>query len=118
MARYVLLIHGDEKEWSATTPAEGEVKDAAHRDFAAAVGARLVLAHELHDGSRARTVRRGPDGTPRATDGPFAETREVVGGLYVIEADSMDEAVALASGLYETTAESHSGVEIREVVGS
>jgi hypothetical protein len=118
MARYVLLIHGDEKEWSATSPEDRDSKDAAHRDFAAAVGTRLVLGHELHDASRARTVRRGPDGTPRATDGPFAETREVVGGLYVIEADSIDDVVALASHLHETTAESHSGVEIREVVGS
>lgn len=59
----------------------------------------------------------GPDGTPRATDGPFAETREVVGGLYVVEANSIDEVVDLASRLRETT-ELHSGVEIREVVGS
>ncbi|SED22360.1 Uncharacterized conserved protein [Nocardioides exalbidus] len=116
MPRYLLLIHGDEKQWSTTTDADRAVKDAAHRDFAAAVGARLVLGHELHPASAARTVRRGDDGAPAATDGPFAETRESVGGLYVIEADSMDEVVALAATLHEVT-ESHSGVEVREVLG-
>jgi hypothetical protein len=44
----------------------------------------------------ARTVRRSEDGEFVITDGPFAETKEALGGIYVIEAESMDEALEWA----------------------
>ncbi|MGJ0223734.1 YciI family protein, partial [Streptococcus pyogenes] len=48
-------------------------------------------------------------------DGPFVETREVVGGLYVVEAPDLDAALALAQRVPEVR-ESHSGVEVRPIV--
>jgi hypothetical protein len=63
----------------------------------------------------ATTLRSDGAGGVLATDGPFAETKEQVGGFYLLEASSLDEAVKLASMLPEVRA-SHSGVEIRPVV--
>jgi hypothetical protein len=46
--------------------------------------------------SAAATVRASADGGPVITDGPFAETKEALGGYYLIEADSLDAALAVA----------------------
>lgn len=55
----------------------------------------LLAAHRLEPPETARTVRvRG--GRAKVTDGPFAETKELIGGLYVLEAADLDEAVAIA----------------------
>lgn len=117
MAHYVLLIHGDEQAWSAMT-ADDEVALAnGHRDFVSAAGRAIVMGHELRPAGGATTLRPGVDGTPTPTDGPFAESSESIGGFYVVESDSLDDVVALASRLHETTV-GHSGVEIREVVGA
>ncbi|MFG1885671.1 YciI family protein [Micromonospora sp. NPDC049102] len=54
-------------------------------------------------------------GQIRTTDGPFLETKEVLGGYYLVEAADLDEVLSLATLLPEVRA-SHSGVEIRPVV--
>lgn len=59
----------------------------------------------------------GSGGRPSITDGPFLETKEAIGGFYVIEAANLDEAISLASGLAEV-AHDHSGVEIRPLANS
>jgi hypothetical protein len=53
---------------------------------------------ELQPSSTAKTVGPGVDGTPTVTDGPYLELKEVVGGFILIEADDIDEAVAVAGG--------------------
>jgi hypothetical protein len=115
MAKYVLLIFGDEAQWEAMTPEQGEVHDAAHRAFREAAGSRVVGGEELEAASMATTLRTGADGGLVTTDGPFLETKEVLGGFYLLEADDIDEAIKLASRLPEVHA-GHSGVEIRPVV--
>jgi hypothetical protein len=69
-----------------------------HRRFRAALEAegRFVASYQLAGRAEARTARRDPSGRIAVLDGPFAETKEVVGGFYVIEADSLDEALEWA----------------------
>ena len=110
MAKYMLLIHGVDEQWEAMTPAEAEEHDAAHRRFRAAAGARVLGTEELEAASTATTLRG-----EMITDGPFLETKEVLGGFYLLEAADLDEVVALAKLLPEVRA-GHSGVEIRPVV--
>lgn len=58
-------------------------------------GGRHVVGHKLRD-REGRVVRRSGE-TVRVTDGPYAEAREVIGGLFVLEARDYDEAVSLSS---------------------
>jgi hypothetical protein len=90
---YVLLIYGDERRWAARTEEESERVRAAHDLFASGLrwDGQMLLGEPLETTSAARTLRGDV-----VTDGPFAETKEQLGGLYVIEADSIEEAVAIA----------------------
>ncbi len=77
---------------------------------------RIINGEELESPSRARTLRRRhPNRPPAATDGPFMETKEILGGYYLLEAANLDEVEALVALLPEVQAD-HSGVEIRPVV--
>ena len=115
MAKYLILIHGDEREWAAMSAQESEKLAEGHRALVAAAGAAVLDTRELEPASVATTLRTDPAGRPAITDGPFLETKEAVGGYYLIEAADLDEVIALASRLYEVSA-GHSGVEIRPVV--
>ena len=93
MRRYLLLLHGDERGELALTDEERRAIVDGHRELIGELAAArtLVASEALTDSSRARVVRNGS-----VTDGPFAETKEVVGGFYVVECASDDEAVAVA----------------------
>lgn len=116
MAKFLLLIYGNEQRWDAMSADEMRAHDAAHVAFAAAAGKRIINGEELESPSRARTLRRRhPARTAAATDGPFVETKEILGGYYLLEADNLEEVEALVALLPEVQAD-HSGVEIRPVV--
>ena len=95
MARYVFLMYD-----FYDTPDEQDVVDEMrlHEEFMEAVrraGANVVGGEALQPSSTASTVRRG-DGDALVTDGPFADTKEALGGFYVIEAPDLDVALRLA----------------------
>jgi hypothetical protein len=118
MPKFTVLIYGDAEQWEAMTRDVAEKHDAAHVAFREAIdaspGVAIVGGEELELAPKAKSVRsRG--GRVITTDGPFLETKEALGGYYVIEAPDIDAVVALASQLPEATA-AHSGVEIRQVV--
>ncbi|WP_433072968.1 YciI family protein [Dactylosporangium sp. CA-052675] len=115
MAKYLLLIYGDEQRWDAETAAERAAKDAGHRAFAAAAGPGMISGHELETTATATSLRSTTGARPTPTDGPFLETKEAIGGFYVIEAPDLDAALSLASRLPEL-ASGHGGVEIRPIV--
>ena len=115
MAKYMLLIFGDEKQWDAMTPDERTAHDAAHRSFSATAGARIVGGGELELASIATTVRLGASDELVTTDGPFLETKEALGGFYLLDAADLDEVLKLVALLPEVHA-SHSAVEIRPLV--
>jgi hypothetical protein len=115
MARYLLLIHGVDAEWEAMTPEQVKEHHAAHERFREAAGNRVTGGEQLEAGSTATTLRGDGAGGLITTDGPFLETKEVLGGFYLLEADDLDEVTRLAALLPEVRA-GHSGVEIRPVV--
>jgi hypothetical protein len=116
MTKYLFLIYGDEQRWAAETPQERRHKDDAHRAFREAAGAGLLGGHELEPTSTATTLRATTGDRPSPTDGPFLETKEAMGGYYVVEAPDLDAALELAAGLAEVRS-GHGGVEIRPIVG-
>jgi hypothetical protein len=114
MAKYLLLIYGNEQMWDSMTPQQTEDLDAGHAAFVADAGSKVLLGHALESTGTATTLRGTVDGRPTPTDGPFLETKEALGGFYLVEADDLDEAISLAEQLPEVRAP-HSGVEIRPV---
>ncbi|HWH05308.1 MAG TPA: YciI family protein [Gaiellaceae bacterium] len=109
--RYLALIYGEEERWDALSAQEqqAEMEDyVALSNEAASVGGA-----ELQPVATATTVRtRGHE--TQITDGPFADTKEVLGGFYVFECDSIDAACALAARI---PAARHGAVEVRPVAG-
>jgi hypothetical protein len=96
--RYMLMIYTPEAEWAALTQEErgrifGEYM--ALREDLVAKGNFLAGA-PLQPTATATTVRVR-DGRTATTDGPFAETREQLGGYYLVEAKDLDEALAIAA---------------------
>jgi hypothetical protein len=114
--RYAMLICGAEREPDAANP---EAAEEAMKEIYAwfekwgQAGKIANAGAELDSVRTAKTIRPGADGAPVVTDGPYLELKEVVGGVVFLEADSLDEAVAVASGwpLHGT-----SSIEIRPVI--
>jgi hypothetical protein len=110
-----MMIHGVEDEWTSASPTEIEDGMAAVRawfekwaDKIAPGGAELDLTRT------AKTVRRDATGRHTVTDGPYAELKEVIGGVVVLEADSIDEAVEIAGGWPHIS--TTNSVEVRPVI--
>jgi hypothetical protein len=115
MARYLILIHGSEQEWDAQTPEELAAKEAGHIAFSAAAAPGRLYGAELESVTTATTLRASGGDSPIITDGPFLETKEALGGFYVVEAPDLDAAVALAALLPELR-EQHGAIEVRPIV--
>jgi hypothetical protein len=115
MAKYLILIYGDEQQWAAMSPQEEQELGEGHRAFQAAAGSAVVDGAELEPAPMATSLRTDSGGRLTTTDGPFLETKEAVGGYYLLKASDLDEVIGLVSRLREVSA-GHSGVEIRPVV--
>jgi hypothetical protein len=111
------LIYGDESVWTNMSEDEGRENGERHRAFAELAGPAVVGGAELDETRTARSIRSDAAGRQAVTDGPFAETKEVLGGYYVLEADHLDAAVELARHLPEASAP-HGGVEVRPLVSN
>jgi hypothetical protein len=109
--RYLALIHADESGWEALADDARSAMLDRYRTFAdeARAEGKLVDGYELQPTSTATTVRV-IDGETVVTDGPFAELREQIGGYFVLDCDSIDEAVAVAARI---PAAEHGAVEVR-----
>lgn len=98
--RYLCLIHLDEEKLDALPHAERDALNAAHLDYNDELRqrGRFLLAEALDPPRTASCVKvRG--GKPVITDGPFAETKEIIAGFYVIDAADMQEATEIAAAL-------------------
>jgi hypothetical protein len=97
--QYLLTIVGPEFE----TPRPGDPGFDEYMapwiDYAGELiaGGHLVASGELQPSATATTIRRAYGGGDTVVDGPFAETKEQLGGFYLIEATDLDEALALAA---------------------
>jgi hypothetical protein len=99
MAQYTLMLRGEsDSAFAKLSPAEMQAIVARYHTWAEGLGAagKLAGSHKLYDG-QGRVMRRNA-GKVVVTDGPFTEGKEVIGGLFVIEAASYDEAIAIADG--------------------
>jgi hypothetical protein len=95
---FVLLIHGTDEAYRALSPTELEKMYAEHRAFMGALkeaGIGMPYSAELDQPGAARLVRHVGD-RQLITDGPFSETKEQLGGFYVIDVPTIDEAVSWA----------------------
>jgi hypothetical protein len=115
MARYLVLIYGNEQRWDSNSPEEWQQIEDGHIAFHAKAGPAILASGQLESSATAVTLRAGPGGEYLATDGPFLETKEVVGGFYLVEATDRDEVTSYASLLAEVR-HGHSGVEITPLV--
>jgi hypothetical protein len=94
--QYLLLIYGDEKRWTRMNEAEMSAGIAEYRAFSNELAGSILGSNPLQHTDTARTVRVR-DGKRMDTDGPFAETKEQLGGYYLVEAPNIDEAAAIAA---------------------
>ena len=110
MAKYAILIYEDPAYYASAPPEALAALLDAHTAFAKAVadnGGTLLGGEALEPTSTATTIRAGA-----VTDGPFVETKEALGGFYLIEARDLDHALALA----KLTPASGGGVEVRPLM--
>jgi hypothetical protein len=111
--QYLLLIYGDETRWDRLTEDECNQHLAECMAFEEEIrtSGHSRAGDALQPTSRATSVRlRG--GKVLCTDGPFAETKEQLGGFYVIEARDLDEAVAIAA---RVPAAAYGSIELRPI---
>ncbi|MFM2302824.1 MAG: hypothetical protein RLZZ135_227 [Cyanobacteriota bacterium] len=109
--KYMLLIYSDENAWTQNEMEQCYTDSVQLTQELHAKGQYLGAA-PLHSVAMATSVRVR-DGKKLVTDGPFAETREQLGGYFLIDAKDLDEAIAIA----ERIPSAHKGtVEIRPIV--
>jgi hypothetical protein len=96
--QYMLLIYDDEKQWAKIPEAEQGAIFQEYMDFTQSIvkSGHFRAGDALQPTSTATTVTL-KNGKPLSTDGPFAETKEQLGGYYLVEAKDLDEAMAIAA---------------------
>jgi hypothetical protein len=99
MPKYLLTLRSDvSKDYSAYSPEDMQRIIQAYGSWSAGLAkeGRLLAGHKLTD-EGGKVMQPGPGGV-KVKDGPYVETKEVVGGIYLIKADSYDHAVKLCKG--------------------
>ncbi len=112
MAEYLVLIYEDESAYAKATPETMNQVMEAHGKFAENNGAALRGGNALHPTATATSIRQDSSGGAVLTDGAFAETKEALGGYYLIEAADLDAAIAVA----KQVPAQFGGVEVRPVM--
>jgi hypothetical protein len=110
MAQYLILIYENENAYVESTPDVWDAGMKAHGRFAEQVtelGGQILGGNALQPTTTATSVRNDV-----VTDGPFAETKEALGGYYLIEARDLDHAIALA----KLCPAPYGGVELRPIM--
>ena len=109
--KYMLLIHTDP---SAFDPANAENVHGEYFAFTQAIlSSGELVAGDALQGSDTATTVRVRDGKASSTDGPFAETKEVLGGYYIVDVKDLDRALELAAKIPDARTGS---VEVRPVL--
>ena len=111
MAEYMVFIWDDEAAWAKADAGTVAANQAEHEEFIARNAAALRGGNRLHPSDTTTSIRHSADGGVAISDGAFAETKEVIGGYYLIDAAALDEALRIA---IEVPAP-FGGVEVRPV---
>jgi hypothetical protein len=112
--KYLLLIYADEHAWDTTSP---EGRTAMYEEYGAlanelAENGKMLGGDELASTASATTVRIA-EGQRLVTDGPFAETKEQLGGYFLVDVDDLDSAIEIAARI---PAARHGSVEVRPLL--
>lgn len=112
--QYLLLIYRSEAELNKMTPADRQAISAEYGTYTQSIvqSGHFKAGDGLQPSTTATTVRVR-DGKTLTTDGPFAETREQLGGYYLVEAKDLDAAIALAARIPNAR---DGSVEVRPVM--
>jgi hypothetical protein len=112
--QYLMLIYDVEADWSKMSAAEQAAMYKEYGQFTQQISesGNHRAGHQLKPIATATTVRLR-DGQRLVTDGPFAETKEQLGGFYLVEAQDLDEAIAIAARIPSVR---HGSIEIRPIV--
>jgi hypothetical protein len=112
--QYLLMIYSDESSRADATPEDGARMMAAYGAFTSEVkeAGAFVAGDALQPTATATTVRVR-DGEPLLTDGPFAETREQLGGYYLLECGDLDEAIRWAGKIPGAV---YGSIEVRPIM--
>ena len=116
--KFLLIMHMNPDVWSALTEDQRNEVMSGHGGFIETVTAsgEMILTQALADPSQSAVVRvRG--GQPVVTDGPYLESKEYLGGFYLIECKDRDRALELAAMIPDAKVDGM-GVEVRQVVFS
>lgn len=111
MSQYLVLIYGDEKANEAGGQGAWDAAMKGHNDFGNTHGPKLGGGNALQGSDTATSIRPTADGGFTVTDGVFAETKEVLGGYYLVEAADLDEAISIAKDIPMP----FGGVEVRPI---
>jgi hypothetical protein len=112
--RYALLIYANEQEWASQSEEDSQAQFQEYMAFT-----KDIVDRGIHKGGEAlqttssATTVRVRDGETLTTDGPFAETKEQLGGFYVVECNDLDEAIELASRIPDVRKGS---IEVRPIM--
>ena len=111
--KYLCAIYIDEKKLNAMSADEYNGVAQACFDYEESVRkkGKLLAAEALEPVNTATTVRNHT-GKPSVTDGPFAETKEQLAGFFMIDADNLDDAISIASGMPQSRIGS---IEVRPI---
>jgi hypothetical protein len=109
--QYALLIYGSGDGWERLSKEEQETQ--THEYMALSQASETQGGADLGDLASATTVRVD-GGDTLTTDGPFAETKEYLGGFYLVECESLDDAIAFAAKI--PAARTGGAIEVRPVV--
>jgi hypothetical protein len=112
--QYILLIYGDEKEWDSYPPEAQAAQFQAYEEYTKWLADKgwIRAGDPLHGTDQATTVRVR-EGKLLTTDGPFAETKEQLGGYYIVECENLDQAIEAAS---KVPAAQGGSIEIRPIM--
>jgi hypothetical protein len=112
--RYALLIYANEQDWTNQSEEQAQTQFQDYMAFTKDIVDRGIMrsGEALQPTATATTVRVR-NGETLSTDGPFAETKEQLGGYYVIEAKDLDEAIEVAARIPDVRGGS---IEIRPIM--
>jgi hypothetical protein len=111
--QYLLLLYANENGWDSMTPAQQQQGMAAYKAYTEALqkSGALKGSNRLQPTSTATTVRN-ENGKAQVLDGPYADSKEQLGGYYLIEAADLDAAIAWAN---RCPGAGHGTIEVRPV---
>ena len=112
--RYALLIYANEQDWASQTEEQSQAVNQEYMAFTKDIIDRgLMKGGEALQATATATTVRVRDGETLTTDGPFAETKEQLGGFYLVDCKDLDEAIEIAARIPDVR---RGSIEVRPIM--